>query len=124
LKIVLIAFFGVIGVLARYGLNVVFYRGASSGFPMGTFVINLLGCFLIGIIYVLGLEKNIISAEFRLALMTGLLGGFTTFSAYSLETALLFNAQEYFLGGLYFLLSGVLGLAFTYAGFFTARLMT
>jgi CrcB protein len=122
-KYFLIGIFGVVGVFARYGMGLSLNRNAGFGFPVGTFVINLIGCFFIGVVYVLGVEREIISSEVRVALMAGLLGGFTTFSAYSLETAVLMKNQEYGQALLYFVLSGILGLACTFLGFSLTRML-
>lgn len=77
---------GLVGALARY--LVVSWTQARFGaaFPYGTFVVNAGGSFLIGLIMTLGLESGLVGPDLRLLLVTGLLGGFTTFSALSYES--------------------------------------
>lgn len=76
---------GAFGSAARYGLNAWILGRVGSGFPWGTFIINVSGSFLIGV--TLGLfENDVLSAEARLLLAVGFLGGYTTFSTFSHET--------------------------------------
>ena len=77
---------GAIGACARYALSGVVYQKAGAGFPYGTFVVNILGCFLIGLIMEITEERFSATPAIRLFLTVGLLGGFTTFSTYSYET--------------------------------------
>lgn len=123
MNLVSIGFFGVIGVLSRYLIDQQFAKWLPSIFPGSTLLINCLGSFLIGVCYVLSNESAVLSKDIALALMVGLLGGFTTFSAFSLQTLYLFEQKEFLMGGLYFVGSPVLGLAFAYAGVFIARLI-
>jgi CrcB protein len=97
LRIFLISLFGIVGVLARYSIQMV-ARPWCVSFPFSTLAINIVGSFLIGIVFSYGSPLN---DSLRVAIMTGLLGGFTTFSAFSLDALLLFK-------------SGSLALAFTY----------
>lgn len=84
-----IAVGGALGAMLRYAvLQIV---ETSSGFPVGTLLINVCGSFIIGVVYVLILEKALISEAWRPFLMVGLLGGFTTFSTFSLEAVYLFE---------------------------------
>ncbi|MFB3785659.1 MAG: CrcB family protein [bacterium] len=93
-KLVLIALTGGLGSLARYGLAGLVQRWAGSGFAWGTPVVNLLGCFLFGVIWSLAEERILISGETRAILLVGFLGAFTTFSTYVFETGeLLRDAQ-------------------------------
>ncbi len=101
MKLLLIGVFGLIGVYSRYAMNVGITK-LNLDLPIATIAINIIGSFLIGWIYIAG-AKNIIPDELRIPLMTGLLGGFTTFSAFSLETINLFVNQRYVFGTLYVL---------------------
>jgi CrcB protein len=80
-------FGGVAGTLARYFLSGVVYQFWGTNFPYGTFVVNLLGCFLIGLLAVVAEEKFLLGPNGRLLLMVGFCGAFTTFSTFMLETA-------------------------------------
>ena len=77
---------GAAGSVARYLVQVQCAHWFGSRFPYGTLMVNTVGSLLIGVLYIVLLERYAVSAETRLALLTGLLGGFTTFSAFSLET--------------------------------------
>lgn len=81
-----IALGGALGALARFFLSTWIYEKTLSVFPWGTFVVNIMGCFIMGIVYVLGVEKLVINPNTRLFIAVGFLGSFTTFSALGLET--------------------------------------
>lgn len=85
MKIVLVLLGGALGALARYGVTTLSTKMYGSIFPVGTLYVNMIGCFLIGVVFGLG-ELRGISPQFRLFFMTGFLGALTTFSTYSLET--------------------------------------
>jgi CrcB protein len=121
-KLIYIALFGLCGVFARYFVNVGVARFISPPYPLATFLINISGAFLIGLVYVWGVEKTALSADLRIGLMVGLLGGFTTFSSYCLEVFLLASASQRLLAVLYLVLSPILGLAATLAGVTLARM--
>jgi len=117
----MIGIFGLVGIFARYGLNLLFIKQSPPGLPISTFLINLLGSFLIGVVYVLGVERSAISNEIRTALMVGLLGGFTTFSSLSLEAAVLIKNSQELLALTYVLASTVCGILLTFGGIFLTR---
>lgn len=111
-----IALFGGLGSVLRYGMtNAVFLMGAR-GFPYGTLTVNIIGSVLIGIVYVWLYERTGAGPEWRLALITGLLGGFTTFSAFSLETVQLLQVGQPGKAVLNILLSVILCLAGCWLG--------
>jgi CrcB protein len=85
-KILYLTVSGVAGTLARYFLSGLVYQRMGVGFPYGTLVVNLVGCFLIGLFDTLAQEKLLLSPQMRLLLMTGFCGAFTTFSTLILET--------------------------------------
>ena len=77
---------GALGTGARYALGGWAQRALGTGFPYGTTMINLLGSFLIVIIMHLGLERGVVSADVRIVLTTGVMGGFTTYSSFNYES--------------------------------------
>ncbi|MHB1459681.1 MAG: fluoride efflux transporter CrcB [Armatimonadota bacterium] len=85
MKIIMILIGGALGALTRYGVSTTISRLSGSLLPVGTLVVNLVGCFLIGLVFGLG-EVRGISPNFRLFFITGFLGALTTFSTFSLET--------------------------------------
>ncbi|OQW47633.1 MAG: hypothetical protein A4S09_15080 [Proteobacteria bacterium SG_bin7] len=120
-RIFLLGAFGFLGVLSRYYFGVAALKLYPASFPVGTFLINVLGSFLIGSVYTLGLERSLISEDLRVAITLGFLGGFTTFSAYSLETVVLLNEAKYFMAAMYWGLTPVLGVAAVFAGIYFTR---
>ena len=113
----LIVFLGAgMGGAARHGVNLGAARLFGWEFPLGTLIVNVLGSLLIGILAGLFLARSGISQEVRLFLTTGVLGGFTTFSAFSLDTALLIERNAVATAAGYVLLSVGLGLIAFFAG--------
>jgi fluoride exporter len=90
-----VALGGAIGSAARYGVNVWSGRMLGSEFPWHTFIVNVVGCFAMGVLVELMALKLNVGNETRAFLTTGILGGFTTFSAYSLDFAVLVERKSY-----------------------------
>jgi len=110
---------GFIGAIARHVLGgFVFRQNPQAAFPWGTFSVNLIGCLAIGILAGVVAKSGGFSEQMRLFLFVGLLGGFTTFSAFGLEAMLLVKRSEYSLAGTYMLGSLVLGLLLVVLGFY------
>lgn len=98
---------GALGAGFRYLLGAAMLRWLGSGFPWGTYAANILGALLMGSFIALMLRFELRDPHLRAFLTTGLLGGFTTFSTFSLEVVLLFERNEHFLA-LFYALSSVL----------------
>ena len=91
----LVALGGAVGSVARYRLSgYVLHHTIDWRFPAGTFAVNVIGCLVAGVLAGLAAKHDMLSADARLLLFTGLLGGFTTFSAFGLETMLLLKRGE------------------------------
>lgn len=115
--LLLVAFGGAMGSAARYKLSGwVLHQTINWRFPAGTFVVNVLGCLAAGVIAGLVTKQDYLSPEARLLLITGVLGGFTTFSAFGLETMLLLKRGEIAVAGCNVLLSVVAGLLALWIG--------
>lgn len=112
------SFFG--GIL-RYLLSQFIQTKALSDFPYGTFFVNIIGCFLIGLVYGL-FERGNLANEWRLFLATGLIGGFTTFSAFSVESINLLRNGQVGYASIYIVSSVFIGLIATYIGLETIKL--
>ncbi|RKT47541.1 fluoride efflux transporter CrcB [Thiocapsa rosea] len=86
LQLIAIAAGGALGSLARFGMSSAVYAWLGRGFPWGTLAVNLLGSFLMGLLFVLLIERLSWAPEWRGAILIGFLGAFTTFSTFSIET--------------------------------------
>ena len=116
MRLLLIAVFGAIGTLARYGLQGLVQVKMGSTFPYGTLAINLTGCFFLGLIGQFTLNRMVISPELRMAIAVGFFGGYTTFSSFGWETAKMLEAGEWLWATTYVATSVVLGLFLSVAG--------
>jgi len=105
-----------LGGVMRYLMQLIIYKRHPTVFPLGIFAVNVVGCFLIGIFYALAEKQNIISTETRLFLITGICGGFTTFSTFSLDNIALLKSGNYLYFFIYAIGSVVIGLLATYLG--------
>jgi CrcB protein len=120
--ILLVFIGGGIGALCRYGFSWFITQFWGGGFPVGTLFVNLLGCFLIGIVYSLTQDSRILSPSTRLFLMTGLLGGFTTFSSYGLESVTLALQGEPLPALINVMANNMVGFALVLAGIWMVKL--
>ncbi|MDX2001465.1 MAG: fluoride efflux transporter CrcB [Chitinophagales bacterium] len=117
--LILVAAGGAIGSVARYGMAILF-QSQHMRFPWGTFTVNLLGAFVIGLLWAkFGGEP---SAPTRSLLFIGLLGGFTTFSSFALESLDLINKGLWATAVVYILATNLLGLALVFTGYYLAKL--
>ena len=116
-QILIVAFGGAIGSVLRYKLGgFTLHHTQSWDFPVSTFSVNLAGCFAIGILAALVEHHDLFSPSIRLLLLTGLLGGFTTFSAFGYESVFLLRRGLLSIATGYVLLSVACGLGAVFAG--------
>ena len=120
----LVFFGGGLGASLRHLINLTCARILGTGFPWGTFIINISGSTVMGLIAGYLAFKGEASQPWRLFLMTGVLGGYTTFSAYSLDAALLYERGELASAALYVVGSVVLSIAGLFAGLALVRQFT
>ncbi len=120
----LVFFGGGLGATLRHAVNVACARGLGTSFPYGTFIINITGSIVMGLIAGYLAFKGEASQPWRLFLMTGILGGYTTFSAFSLDTALLYERGEIGLALFYVLGSVAFAIAGLFAGLALVRHLT
>lgn len=115
-KILLLALAGACGTLARYWLSVAAHVALGRNFPWGTAVVNLTGCLLFGLIWVLADERQFIRAEVRGVLLVGFMGAFTTFSSLIFETSELLRGTQWAYAALNLVGQNLLGFAAFYLG--------
>jgi CrcB protein len=124
LRILLVGLAGLLGTLCRYWLSDAITRRYGEAFPVGTLVVNLVGCFLIGLLFYLLQERYLVSQTTRAVVLIGLLGGFTTFSSYGLQTFSLLREGALGRAALYVAASNLLGLLLVWGGYASARLLS
>lgn len=120
-KFIAVAVGGAAGSVARYWLSSRTHDWLGRGFPYGTLLVNILGAAAIGVAYVWLVERARLGPLWPAALMTGVLGGFTTFSTFSLETVELFTQGEFVKAVTYIALSVIVCLGATWLGMIVAR---
>lgn len=119
-SVLIVGLGGFLGSALRYGLGRI---PLIMGFPLITMLINILGSFIIGATMEFSKNNALINSNMTLFLQTGFCGGFTTFSAFSLETVILFQNNKYLIGSSYIVLTVVLCLISTVLGMILVRLI-
>src|SRR5215469_9647737 len=118
---VAVALAGALGCCARLGVNQLVHEHYGQAFPLATLLINVSGCLLMGFLFFYTLEQVSLSPTWRLAIITGVLGGFTTFSAFGIETLLLVEDGKLSQAVFYVPSSVVLGIGAVFIGAYAAR---
>jgi len=122
-SLMIVGFGGFIGTIGRFLISRYFQDNFTSVFPWGTFIVNIAGCFLIGVIYGISEKGDFLSPDVRLFLTVGICGGFTTFSSLSNDAFLLLRQQEWIRFAFYTSFSFFLGLLAVYAGRLTLKFL-
>ncbi len=114
--VLLIGLGGFLGTIARYLTGQLIFRQVTPSFPYSTLIVNLFGCFLIGLIYGWFEKQHLATNDWKLMLTAGFCGGFTTFSAFSIENIQLLRDGHFGMSILYIFSSILLGLLLTIGG--------
>lgn len=115
-KIILIAVLGAAGTLARYGLSGWVQRFSGAGFPWGTLVVNITGCFLFGLVWAVSEGRLVIRPEYRMIVLVGFMGAFTTFSTFAFETTQLLREAQWWAAFLNVTAQNLTGIVFLFLG--------
>ena|SRR5690242_11654016 len=118
-----IAIGGALGCWARYAQTALVQRVYGRGFPVATLSINVIGSFLMGFLFIATLERHTVPPFVRVGILTGVLGGYTTFSTFEMESLLLVEEGESLKATLYMVLSVALGFAAAFGGASIARML-
>jgi len=114
---------GFLGSISRFLASRFVQNIFPEAFPLGTFLVNITGCFLIGAIYGASEKSSLLTQGWKLFLAVGFCGGFTTFSTFANENLALLRDGEFFMFFLYTSLSVILGIAATFAGVLITKLL-
>ena len=120
-QILLVGLGGGAGSILRYLVSFLTNKYNSLSFPLATFIVNISGCLIIGLLVGLSLKHTEVSPNLKLLLMTGFCGGYTTFSAFSLENMQLLQQGNYGIMITYTLTSILLGVAAVYLGYILVK---
>lgn len=123
MNIVYVAVGGMLGAVARYLLGGIIHRVYSGTFPLGTLIVNVLGCIVIGLLTTLADDRGALSPQLRVFLFIGILGGFTTFSSFGYETFAMTRDGWLYAATMNVLGNVVLGLGGVWLGHIGSRLL-
>lgn len=121
MKLLLLFVAGGLGTLLRYGVSTLVQRHAGLSFPWGTMAVNLLGCFLFGLLWSLLENRVEVTRELRAVVLVGFLGGFTTFSSFAFEAAGLLRDGAWLAAAAHMLGQNALGVALVFLGLAAGR---
>lgn len=120
-RMLLVGLGGFVGTLFRYWLSGLIARHYGETFPLGTLVVNAIGCFVIGFLFYFFYDRSLTTPTARTVVLIGVIGGFTTFSSYGLQTFTLLRDGELFLAVVNVVVSNALGLALVWLGYVLAK---
>lgn len=115
-NVLIIGMGGFLGTISRYLSTLYVHKWVAISFPLGTFLVNILGCFLIGLFYGISEKSEFLTNEWRLFLTIGFCGGFTTFSTFANDNLMMVKDQQFLYMALYTIGSVALGLLMVYLG--------
>ena len=122
-KLLSVAIGGAAGAMARYGTVVAYQRFAPSSFPLAILTVNVLGSLLFGLVWAYAEDRDWVSENMRLLVLTGFMGSFTTFSTFAFDEAMFFRGGSWALFVANLLISNAAALAAVYVGFRVGKLI-
>ena len=122
-RYVMIGIGGFLGAIARYQIAVMIQARVPAGFPWGTFVVNVSGCFIMGIVMTLLTERLIVNPEWRFLIPIGFIGAYTTFSTFAYELFQANTEGAWLVGGAYLAASVIAGYVALWAGVVLSRVI-
>lgn len=122
-KYVMVGIGGCLGAIARFWLGGIIYQKMGTRFPYGTFIINISGCFLVGLMVTVLTERTHLNANWRYLIPVGFIGAYTTFSTFEFETLAAFRDGQLLVAALNVALSVVLGFIAVWLGVIAGRVM-
>jgi CrcB protein len=123
IRLLLIGIGGFVGTLGRYWFSGVIAKRYGETFPLGTLAVNLVGCFAVGLLFYLMQERYLVNQTVRSVVLIGLLGGFTTFSSFGLQTFTLLQDKEVALALVNLAVSNVVGVFLVWLGYTVAKVL-
>lgn len=114
---------GFLGSASRYLAQQFLHEKFDTSFPIGTMAVNIIGSFIIGVVYALSEKGGVLSPEWRLFLAVGLCGGFTTFSSFAFDSLQMLRLEQFLYMTLYLTISLIGGLMATYIGVLSIKLL-
>lgn len=121
IKVILVMVGGSLGAVCRYGVSLLAVRLFGSGFAWGTLLVNLVGCFFIGVAFSLADRGSVLGPLPRLFFVTGFVGAFTTFSTFAFESVQFVGEEAYFLGVVNVLANNLLGVVLVVFGMWLGK---
>lgn len=112
---------GALGTVCRFGISALVQNYSHQRMPAGTLIVNVIGCFLFGLIFILAEEKNLIPAHVKVVTLAGFMGAFTTFSTFGFETTALIHAGDWGYAALNVLAQNVTGILAVTGGILLGR---
>jgi len=122
-KLAWLAGAGALGTLSRYGVAMFVDRNLQGAFPWGTFVVNMTGCFLFGLVYAYAEQRGALAGDVRGIVLTGFMGAYTTYSTFAFQSAQFIEKSQWGLAAANIISQNVLGVICEFAGLYVGKML-